>query len=242
MKKWIPLLLVFILSSCYSAQVLRYEPYDTPNITFEQDKKIAYQVEDSIIVSASSISYTDTIFTVEAVVDNKSGHDVGFIPQSTYLFRYSNDTVLDESKIYYAANRDEVLKSLDSDLKNQSDILVGKPIFSILLGAAFIAADIAAYSNDDIAHAMPAIGITHDAAQIALDVSRSANYDKIDQIQSQRQDILDQKSPEIKIEPHHYTYVTLKFKVPYSPYYKIYFDVNNRIYQFTFHGSKKFDT
>jgi hypothetical protein len=241
MKKYIPLLLVFLLSSCYSTQVFRYEPYGTPDITYEQDKKIAYQIEDSVIVSASGISYADSVFTVEAVVDNKSGSDVGFTPQSTYLFRYSNDTALDESKIYFAANKDEVLKSLNDDLQRQSDKLVAKAVLSIFLGAAFIAADIASYSNDDIADAMPAIGLSHDAAQIALDVSRTTNYDKIDQIQSQRQDILDQTSPEIRIEPHHYTYVTLKFKVPYSPYYKIYFDVNNRIFQFTFHGSKKYD-
>jgi hypothetical protein len=239
MKQLSLFLLIFILSSCYTAQVCTFEPYGTQNITIEQNKKIAYQNEDSVIVSVDSKSYRDSVFTLEAVIDNQSGHAVEFNPQKTYLFRYNNDTALNENKIYFAANREQVLKSLDEELDQQSDKLVGKAMFSILLGAAFIAADVASINNDDIADAMPAIAASHDVAQIALDVSRENNYEKIDRLESQIQEIKDQTSPEIKLEPHRYVYVTLKFNVPYSSYYRIYFEVNERIYQFTFQGSNK---
>lgn len=242
MKKFLSFVSLVLLISCSATQLSTFEPYGTTNVFTEKNKKIAYQEEDSVFVSVSGISYVDSIFTIEAVVDNKSGHFVSYAPQTTYLFRYSNDSSLQENKVYYAADRDEMLKSLDDDMQRESDKLVGKTIFSIFLGAAFVAADIAAFDNDNLAQAMPAIAFTHDAAQIALDASRSNNYDKMDQIESRRQEVLDQTSPELTINPHHYMYVTLKFKVPFSPYYKIYLDVDSKVYQFTFQGTKFFNS
>jgi len=242
MQKYFYFILICILSSCYPAQLYRFEPHGTPNVFVENDKKVAYQREDSVIVSATSISYRDGVYTLEAVIDNQSGHEVKFVPQNTYLFRYSNDTALEENRIYYASSQQQTLNSIDDDLKYESDKLVGKALFSIFLGAAFVAADIASISNDNIASAMPAIAVTHDFVQIALDVSRVNNYEKISQLEGQRQEILDQNSLDIAIKPHHYSYFTLKFAVPYSNYYRIYFEVDERIYNFTFHSNNKFDS
>lgn len=241
MKKYYFFLLIFILSSCYSGRVARFEPHNTPNVFVENDKKIAWQREDSVIVSVESKSYHDSIFTIEAVIDNQSEHAVTLNPQSTYLFRYNTDSTLAENKIYYAANREQMLTGLDEELEHQSEKLLGNTLFSILLGAAFIAADVASISNDNIADLMPAIAVTHDAAQIALDVVRENNYEKIDELENQKLDIKERGTPEITLGPHRYIYVTIKFNVPYSSYYRVYFEVNEHIYRFTFQGADKFE-
>lgn len=242
MKKLYPFVLLLILTSCYSTQVSRYEPYDTPNVIIEQENKIAWQEEDSIVVSANSISYKDSMYTLEVVVDNRSGHTASFNPEKTYLFRYLNDSTLNERKVYYAANREQLINSINADIDEQSQKMVGNVIFSIFLGAAFIAADIASMDNHDIADAMPVIAAAHDAGQFALDVARENNFSKMAELESQIQEIKDQKSSVISIEPHHYLYYTVKFSVPYSPYYKVYVEVEDNVYRFTFHGKNRFDS
>jgi hypothetical protein len=242
MRKFLPLLLIPVLTSCYSIQALRFEPYDTPNIILEQDNKVAWQEADSVVVSANSISYKDSIYTLEVVVDNRSGHSAIFNPEKTYLFRYKNDSSLEEQKIYFAANREQLLNSINADIDQQQQKMIGNVLFSIFIGAAYIAADVASIDNNDLAAAMPAIAMAHDAGQIALDVARENNYQKMDELRSQQQDIKDQKTSMIEIEPHHYLYYTIKFNVPYSPYYRIYVEVENNVYQFTFHGKNKFES
>jgi hypothetical protein len=236
MKKYTPLLLILLLTSCYTTQVYRYEPYMPLHETYDQGKKIAYQNNDSVIVSVAFQNYYEGICSIEATIDNQSSQTVEFDPKNAYLFRYNTDSTLADNAIYYALDPKRISDSLDKKIDNQHKKLVGNTFFSIFLGMAYIAANVASVGNENLADGMDAITVVHDAAQITLDVAREVNVEKTNEFAFQKQNLANTALIQSSISPRQFAGGNLQFYVPYSPFYKIYLSVNNRIYSYTFQG------
>lgn len=236
MKKFLPLLLILLLSSCYTTQVYKFEPYNSQNLIYEQGKKIAYQDNDSVIVSVAFNSYKDGVYSLETTIDNQTSHPVIFDPKNVYLIRYNTDSSMADGAIHYAINPQKDIDSINKKITSQQNKLAGNTVFSIFLGMAYIAASVASINNEELAESMDAIAATHEVAQITLDAARSANIAKMDELAYEKDNVLNSSLQEITIEPGGFTGGNLRFYVPYSAYYKIYLTANNRIYRFTFQG------
>ena len=143
-KKSFYILLVLLLPGCYAPQqAYRLEP-DAPAHSFwENGTQYIWDNEDSVYVSIGFQTFYPDEVVMDVCIDNHSDEPVTFDPSLVYLFRYESDTSGPVQQIYYATDPVKQEDSLEHSIAHEKKNIKGNVIFRVLLGAAYVATEIA---------------------------------------------------------------------------------------------------
>lgn len=233
MKKIITAAFLFLSLFSWS-QVTQLIPYNTPDVFNEEDRLFAYHEIEGVIVSMAFESYINGEYVMELTIDNQSDDTLRFDPSKIYLFRYNNDSLLDEAKLYTAIDADSMLNSLE----NQANVSKKKKnrsiAASVFLGAALLTAEVAGYNGNISYETLELFRFTHDVAQMGLDISRQKNAENLCNIYYTAEYWSQGALGPVTLYPHTYKSGNIHFKVPSSCLYKFYLPVDDRLYRFMF--------
>lgn len=241
MKRFLPFFLIFILAGCTTTQYIKFEPINQQNIFWENDRKIAYQNNDSVIVSVAIHCFDKKAYSLETTIDNQSNHPVVFNSKEVYLFRYNSDSLLAEKKVYFATDPLSDYHNYKEIKSSEEEEVSGISLLKMVAGAAYAAAKVASIGNEAIAEGMDVITSVRDVAQQGIEDKRAKKIENLENT-SDESLITYYQWNEISIEPGDFSIGNILLKVPYSEYYKVYLPINNRIYQYTFKGERVTET
>lgn len=235
-KSFYILLFSLVFTGCYAPQqAYKLEP-DAPAHSFWQNgTQYIWDNEDSVIVSMGFKSIYPNEVVMDVGVDNRSQNPVIFDPSLVYLFRYESDTSEPVHQIYYATDPVKQEDSLTHSIEHEKKKITGNVVFSVILGAAYIATELATdnaesprYVNHD------ALGFTHAVIQSGLANAREESMENIDEMNGDikywQKGVLNKST----VNPGSYEQGMVHFKVPDSPYYKVYMHLGDRVYCFAF--------
>lgn len=233
--------LSLLFSGCYTEQeVYNLEP-DTPaNSFWENGKQFVWDNEDSVIVSMGFNSSYPGEVVMDVSIDNRSGSPVTFDPSLVYLFRCNTDTSSPVPHIYYATNPVKQEDSLQHAIKQEKRNIRGNVIFSALLGVAYVATQFVPV-NTEMPHynRRGAVDFANAVAQSGLAQARENDMANIDAMHGNINYWQKGALNKSTVNPGGYERGMIHFKVPDSPFYKIYMHLNDRVYSFTFKEKTK---
>lgn len=238
MKLSIYIIILLSVSACYTpTQVYRLEPAETEKTFDENGNKFAYKNIDNVIVSAGFDRYMNNEYILDITIDNQSADTFSFNPANAYLFCYASDSSLAEQKIFFAADPEIRIDSIQKSIVKEDKKVTRNAILSVLLAAAYITTEVVAATSDDISYeAMEAVRATHTLTQMALDESSFFAADKIDYLYFSEGYWRCDAFRTTHVEADTFYTGKIHFDVPYAPLYKVYIPVNNHTYQFEFKG------
>lgn len=243
MKKTILLFLISIsgLSSLLYGQESNRQklvPCKNQSTFTEEKQEYIYQLKDSVYVSIAFKYHVDGESVFDLVIDNQSSDTLEFDPKDVYLFRYANN-VLAEQKLYHPIDPKHILDSIDSHIEIRKDRIKTSTILSIALSVLCLSAEIAGAGGDMNYATLDAILLTHDAAQIGLDISRQHSQGKICDLNFKGDYWSKGVIQKCLVLPDSFEGGHIHFRVPESEVFKIYVPFEYRIFKFTFQAVRK---
>jgi hypothetical protein len=232
--KQIAAILIALLSVTALSQDGILVPHASSKTFVEEDLLFAYQDIQDVILSVAYLATIQGEYIMELTIDNKSTDTLRFDPAKIYIFRYRNDTALEEQKLYAAIDPDIMADSLNLQANLSKKKKNRSIAASILLSAGLLTAEIAGYNGNLSYEALEILRFTHDIAQMGLDFSRHMNADELAEIYHNSQYWSQQVLGPVTIYPGMYKTGNLHFKIPTSNCYKIYMPVGDRLYRFMF--------
>jgi hypothetical protein len=188
-----------------------------------------------------SIGYDGTLnneFVFDLTIDNQSDSTIIFDPTRAYLFCYDTNSTLTADALYSANHPDSVVNSLSSEIDSLDKNVKANTFFSVLLGIAYISAEIAMAGSDAPPVSRELLRAGHFTSQVLLDEKRFQDIEDIENLSYARCRVDEDIMRETVVEPGRYHTGKLHFTIPKSPYYKIYIPVNENIYSFRFKTSQ----
>ncbi len=221
------------LPDAYAQTGFKLSPIETDFVFNENGQEFAYLEIDSVFISIGFNNYYDNEIILDITIDNQSSDTIVFNPQSVYMFRYSEDSLL-EKKLYYAINPEEVLDSIQYSQFNAENRLERNLFFKILAGAAYLTTEIAGIAGDIDYDVLEAIRFTHTVVQAGLDHSRYNTEDKLYNLDFAGDYWSKGAIRKTRIYPYSFESGKLHFNSPEPGQLKIYVPVEEKIYRFIF--------
>ena len=237
MKKGILIVLIPLIglfNSIYSQNKTQIiVPCENQRTFVDHNQTFTYQERDSVYVSIGFSSYRDGELIFDVTIDNQSSDTLAFDPGQIYLFRYARGS-LAEQKAYHPLDAQLVLDSIDYSIEKRTKKIKNSTVFSILLWAFYVSAEIAGATGDMDYSALDAITVAHDIAQTGLEIGRHNNEDKLYYLSFDGDYWLNRVLQEGLVFPHTFESGNIHFKVEQSEIFKIDIPIGYRIFSYRF--------
>ncbi|MCF8372872.1 MAG: hypothetical protein K9H64_14715 [Bacteroidales bacterium] len=208
-------------------------PYENQRTFVDHNQTFIYQERDSVYVSIGFNYYRDGELIFDVTIDNQSSDTLAFDPGQIYLFRYAQGS-LAEQKAYHPLDAQNVLDSINYSIEKRTNKIKKNTVFSVLLWAFYVAAEIAGATGDMNYNTLDAIAVAHDIAQTGLEIGRQNNEDKLYYLSFDGDYWLNRVFKEGLIFPHTFESGNIHFKVEQSEIFKIDIPIGYRIFSYRF--------
>lgn len=229
------LAILFLAASCVPPQqITRLEPCGTNNLFSDHGKNFSWDKKDQVIISVGYSGKINKDQVFEVTIDNQSDSAIFFDPEQSYIFCYDTNAQLISNFLFYSTPPDSVLLDYSEKIDSMNKRVITSSIFSILLGVAYIAADVAIAESNLSPATRDLLAVSHMSGQAIMDASRQYNLEEMDKMSYDRDYVAKEIIRRTRIEPGTFYTGTLHFKVPDSPMYKLYLPLNQRVFSYRF--------